>query len=170
MTGSTEIGPMVAVRQFVEGFNNDDVDLPQAACADETSIIDDFPPHEWTGRGATTRWYREMAGMATGYGMSDWSVTLAEPRHVAVSDWQAYVVVPVDVRWMQDGTPVAEDGLHDDGAPRGGRRVAHLGAGLDLELAVRPGRERRESTMGSTAPVRFETDVKPLFRDVTGAR
>jgi len=27
MTGSTEIGPMVAVRQFVEGFNNDDVDL-----------------------------------------------------------------------------------------------------------------------------------------------
>lgn len=36
MTGSTESGPMVAVRQFVEGLNNDDVDLAQAACADET--------------------------------------------------------------------------------------------------------------------------------------
>ena len=110
MTGSTEIGPMVAVRQFVEGFNNDDVDLAQAACADETSIIDDFPPHEWTGRGATTRWYRDMARMATGYGMSDWSVTLDEPRHVTISDRHAYVVVPIDVRWLQDGTPVERTG------------------------------------------------------------
>jgi len=110
MTGSTEIGPMVAVRQFVEGFNNDDVDLAQAACADETSIIDDFPPHEWTGRAATTRWYRDMARMATGYGMSHWSVTLNEPRHVIVSDRHAYVVVPIDVRWLQDGTPVERTG------------------------------------------------------------
>jgi hypothetical protein len=47
MGGSTEIGPMVAVRHFVDGFNKDDVDLMQAACVDETSIIDDFPPHEW---------------------------------------------------------------------------------------------------------------------------
>ena len=110
MTGSTEIGPMVAVRQFVEGFNNDDVDLAQAACADETSIIDDFPPHEWTGHRATTRWYREMARMATGYGMSDWSVALNEPRHVSVSERLAYVVVPVGVRWLQDGTPVERTG------------------------------------------------------------
>ncbi|HEX7263063.1 MAG TPA: nuclear transport factor 2 family protein [Candidatus Dormibacteraeota bacterium] len=105
MTGSTEIGPMVAVRRFVEGFNNDNADLVQAACADDTSIIDDFPPHEWTGRGATTRWYRDMARMATENGMSNPSVTLDEPRHVTVSDRHAYVVVPIDVRWLQDGTP-----------------------------------------------------------------
>ena len=101
---------MVAVRQFVDGFNDDDTDRMQAACTDETSIIDDFPPHEWMGSGATTRWYREMAGMATGYGMSDWSVTLAEPSEVTVSDRQAYVVVPIGVRWMQNGTPVARTG------------------------------------------------------------
>lgn len=104
MTGSTEIGPMLAVRQFIEGFNNDNVDLVQAACADETSIIDDFPPHEWTGRGATTRWYRDLARMATEYGMSDPSVTLDRPRHVTVSDRHAYLVVPIEVRWLQDGT------------------------------------------------------------------
>jgi hypothetical protein len=88
-----------------------DVDLAQAACAEETSIIDDFPPHEWTGRGAATTWYRDMAGMATGYGMSDWSVTLNEPREVTVSDLHAYVVVPVDVRWLQDGTPAERMGF-----------------------------------------------------------
>jgi hypothetical protein len=86
MTESTGIGPMVAVRQFVEGFNNENIDLAQAACDDETSIIDDFPPHEWTGRGATTRWYRDMARMGAEYSMSDPSVTLGEPRHVLVSD------------------------------------------------------------------------------------
>ena len=110
MTGSTEIGPMVAVRRFVEGFNNDDVDLAEAACADETSIIDDLPPHEWTGRGATRRWFRDMARMAAEYGMSDWSVTLDEPRHVMVSDQHAYVVVPIDVRWLQHGTPEERTG------------------------------------------------------------
>jgi hypothetical protein len=110
MKESAGTGPMVAVRQFVEGFNSDDVDRMQAACVDETSIIDDFPPHEWMGRGATTRWYREMAGMAAGYGMSDWSVALDEPRHVAVSDRNAYVVVPIDVRWLQDGAPVERTG------------------------------------------------------------
>ena len=103
MTESTDAGPLMAVRQFVEGFNNDDMDLAAAACADETFIIDDFPPHMWTGRGTATRWYRDMAGMATGYGMSEWSVTLDEPRHVAVSDREAYVVAPVDVRWLQHG-------------------------------------------------------------------
>ncbi len=93
---------MVAVRRFVEGFNNDDVELCQTACSEETSIIDDFPPHEWIGREATTRWYRDMAGMAAEYGMSDWSVLLDEPRYVTVSDRHAYVVVPLAARWLQD--------------------------------------------------------------------
>ena len=110
MTGSAEIGPMVAVHRFVEGFNNDDVDLMQAACAGETSILDDFPPYQWAGHGATTKWYREMAGMAAGYGMSDWSVMFDEPRHLRVSDRLAYVVVPVACRWLEDGTPADRTG------------------------------------------------------------
>lgn len=111
MTGSTALGPMVAVRQFVEGFNDDDPARMQAACQDATSLIDDFPPHEWTGPGATTRWYLEMARMASGYGMSDWSVTLGEPSDITVSDELAYVVVPVDVRWMQHGTATPRTGF-----------------------------------------------------------
>ena len=66
MTGPAETGPMVAVREFVEGFNADDAIRMQAACSDETSIIDYFPPHEWSGSRATTRWYLDMSGMASG--------------------------------------------------------------------------------------------------------
>jgi len=93
---------MGAVRGFVEAFNIDDVQGMQAACTETTSIIDDFPPHEWSGPYATTTWYREMAGMATGGGMSNWSIALGEPRHAIVSDRRAFVVVPADVRWLQD--------------------------------------------------------------------
>ncbi len=110
MEESTQVGPMVAIQRFVDGFNNNDVELSQAACTEETSIIDDFPPHEWMGRGAMTRWYREMSGIATEYGMSDWSVLLDEPRYVTVSDRHAYVVVPLVARWLQDGEPTERTG------------------------------------------------------------
>lgn len=51
-----------------------------------------------------------MAEFAAGYGMSDWSVTVNEPR-VTVSDGEAYAVVPVDVRWLQGGTPDERTGF-----------------------------------------------------------
>jgi ketosteroid isomerase-like protein len=120
---------MAAVRQFVAGFNSNDVQLAQAACADVNSIIDDFPPHEWTGPGATTMWLNDMARMGAEYGMSDAAVTLDESHaQVIVSDKHAYAVVPVDVHWLQDGAPDARAGrltlaLRDE---PGGWRIAAL--------------------------------------------
>ena len=102
---------MLAVHRFVEAFDDDDVALMQATCADETSVVDDFPPYQWTGPAATTRWYRDMAAMAGKYGMSDWSVTVAEPRQLMVSDGLAYVVVPVAARWLEGGTPADRTGF-----------------------------------------------------------
>ena len=101
---------MVAVRRFVEGFNADDADLVQSACTDAISIIDDFPPHQWLGTGATTRWYRDMAEWATGYDMADWSVLLGEPRHVTVSGADAYLVVLFAARWLEEGQPAERKG------------------------------------------------------------
>jgi ketosteroid isomerase-like protein len=101
---------MGALRRFVDAFNADDVAGMQAACTDATSIVDDFPPHAWNGSRATSRWYGEMASMAGRYGMAAWSVALKEPRQVTVSDRDAYVIVPVDVRWSQDGAPAARTG------------------------------------------------------------
>ena len=105
MAGSSDIGPMGPVRQFVESFNTNDAQGMQAACTETTSIIDDFPPHEWSGRDATTAWFREMASMATGEGMAEWSITLGEPLKVVVSHGAAYLAVPADVRWLQNAEP-----------------------------------------------------------------
>ena len=113
---------MASVRQFIEGFNRNDIELAQAACADENSIIDDFPPHEWTGRGATTAWLSDMNRMGAEYGMSDASVDLDEPNaQVTISESRAYVTAVVDVRWLQDGAP----------ARRGGRLTLALRAEAD---------------------------------------
>lgn len=44
---------MAPVQQFIDGFNKGDFKTAAAACAEQTSIIDDFPPHEWHGAGAS---------------------------------------------------------------------------------------------------------------------
>ena len=37
---------MAVVLQFVDGFNKGDLKMLSAACAEQASIIDEFPPHE----------------------------------------------------------------------------------------------------------------------------
>jgi ketosteroid isomerase-like protein len=105
MAGTTEDGPMGTVRDFIEAFNDNDLERAQAAWADAGSITDDFPPHEWTGIGAPTSWMGDMARLSSICGMSDIVVRLDEPRHVMVSGDHAYVVVPIDVRWLANGAP-----------------------------------------------------------------
>jgi ketosteroid isomerase-like protein len=100
----TDLGPMTAVRAFVKAFNNEDADGAEAACVDDMQIIDDFPPYQWTGGQAVARWFDDMARMAEKYAMSEPSVALKDPLHVIVSDHSAYVVVPIDVRWRENGT------------------------------------------------------------------
>jgi hypothetical protein len=48
---SEETDVMAAVFQWVDGFNKGDMKAAVAACAAETSIIDNIPPHEWHGAG-----------------------------------------------------------------------------------------------------------------------
>jgi len=43
---------MAPVNQFINGFNKGDIKTALAACAEQTSIIDEFPPYEWHGAGA----------------------------------------------------------------------------------------------------------------------
>jgi ketosteroid isomerase-like protein len=111
MTRATDIGPMEAVRRFVDAFNRNEIALAMTACADEMTIIDDFAPYQWSGTGAAAAWSRDMAGMASKYGMSTWSVGLDEPRMEVVSDRGAYLVVPIDVRWLQDGSAAERRGF-----------------------------------------------------------
>ena len=111
VVASQEADVMAPVRQFVSGFNKSDIKMAQAACADQTIIIDDFSPHEWRGSGATSKWFRDLTRMGKKNGMSDSFVTLLKPRQVDVTSAHAYVVVPINLRYNDKGQLVKRTGL-----------------------------------------------------------
>src|SRR6185295_11116823 len=51
---------MKPLHQFVDGLNKGDIKSAVAACADQTSIIDEFPPHAWHGTGACSKWAEDF--------------------------------------------------------------------------------------------------------------
>lgn len=101
---------MVVVRQFVDGFNKGDVKSAVAACAAETSIIDEFPPHEWHGPGACAKWAADYDANAKKDGITDGIVTLTTPKHVTVTGDRAYVVIPSNYEYKQPGKAMKQTG------------------------------------------------------------
>ena len=81
-----------------------------AACADQTSILDEFPPYEWHGAGACTKWMNDYDADAKKNGITDGFVALSAPRHVDVAADHAYVVVPANYAFKEKGKPVQETG------------------------------------------------------------
>jgi ketosteroid isomerase-like protein len=101
---------MAVVRQFVDGFNKGDVKTAVAACAEQASIIDEFPPYEWHGMGACSKWADDYDADAKKNGITDGSVRLGKPRHIDIAGDQAYVVVPANYTYKQRGKLVREIG------------------------------------------------------------
>jgi ketosteroid isomerase-like protein len=101
---------MKSVHQFIDGFNKGDIKTALAACAEQTSIIDEFPPHEWHGAGACATWANDFDAYAKKNGITDSAVTLGTPRHVDVTGDRAYVVVPVDYTYKVKGKPAKQTG------------------------------------------------------------
>jgi ketosteroid isomerase-like protein len=105
---SEETDVLAPIHQFVEGFNKGDAKSALAACAEETSIIDEFAPHEWHGAGACAKWADDYMANAKKDDITDGVVTLRKPSHVTVSGDRAYVVVPSDYTWKQKGKAMKE--------------------------------------------------------------
>jgi SnoaL-like domain len=108
LSQKTEV--MTPVHQFVDGFNKGDTKTAVAACAEQTSIIDEFPPHEWHGKDACLNWANDFDADAKKNGITDGVVTLAQPRHIDITADRAYVVVPADYTFKQNGKVVKETG------------------------------------------------------------
>ena len=99
---------MAPIHQFVDGFNKGDAKTALAACAEQTSIIDEFPPHEWHGAGACAKWADDYESNAKKAKITDGFVTLGKPRHIDITADRAYVVIPTDYVFKQNGKPMKE--------------------------------------------------------------
>ncbi len=107
---SAQTAVLATVHGFVDGFNKGDTIMMLAVCADQTSILDEFPPHEWHGKGACATWASDFDADAKKNGITDGAVTLGDPSHVDITSDRAYVVIPADYSFKQKGKPVSEIG------------------------------------------------------------
>jgi ketosteroid isomerase-like protein len=107
---SAQSDVMATVQQFVNGFNKGDLKSALAACAPSAIIIDDFPPHEWSGAGACATWAAAYGADSDRQGITGGIVTLATPWRVDVTGERAYAVIPATYTYKQHGKPVTEAG------------------------------------------------------------
>jgi hypothetical protein len=101
---------MTTLRKSIDNFNKGDVKAFTAACADQASVIDEFPPYAWHGAGACAKWADDYAADAKKNGITDGVVILGAPLHVDVIADRAYVVVRANYRFKQNGKWVQETG------------------------------------------------------------
>ncbi len=101
---------MKAVHQWVDSLNKGNTKAAVAACAEETSIVDEFPPHEWHGPGVCSKWARELEAYNRKIGLTDGVVTLGQVQRVDITADHAYVVAPADFHFKQNGKPGEELG------------------------------------------------------------
>ena len=107
---SDKLDVMASVHQFIDGFNKGDTKTALAACAAQTSIVDDFPPHAWQGPTACSDWANDFDADAKKQGITDPIVTLGKPWRVDVTGDRAYAVVPAKYTYKQHAKPVTESG------------------------------------------------------------
>jgi ketosteroid isomerase-like protein len=114
LTGSSEASEktdvMATVHQFIDGFNKGDAKAALEACAAQASIVDEFPPYAWQGATACSDWANDFEANSKKFKITDTVVTVGKAKHVEVTGDRAYVVVPANYNYKQDGKPVVETG------------------------------------------------------------
>ena len=102
-------GVMAPINQFMDGFARGDMKI--AAAAHEASggtIVDEVPPHLWTGRTAFADWGADLAKDDKAAGISAEKVVLAAQTRKEVTGDHGYVVAPAVFTYMQKGVAMRE--------------------------------------------------------------
>ena len=58
---------MAVLQRFIDAFNKGDMKSALATCADVTSVIDDFPPHECTAQELAPSGLTPSSGASANY-------------------------------------------------------------------------------------------------------
>jgi hypothetical protein len=86
---------MSPVHQFIDGFNKgNDKAVKASFVTTGLAIIDEVPPHVWTGPNALAAWIKDLAATDRKEGNTDQSVTLGTPTREIAAGTRGYVVVP----------------------------------------------------------------------------
>jgi hypothetical protein len=102
---------VAVVNVFNDGLNKGDMKAAAAAYAPSASIIDEFPPHIWTGPSALQDWAKDFGADSQKHGVTEPVMTLEKPRHVTIEGDRAYAVIPALYAFKEQGKAVKEPGI-----------------------------------------------------------
>jgi len=98
------------IRQFIDSFNKGDAKTAAATHAAGASIIDEPPPHYWTGPGAFGAWAADLDKDAKAHGDTDGKVTLGATTFESVTGDHAYAVMNAVYGYTEKGVAMREHG------------------------------------------------------------
>ena len=96
------------VTGIIDKFNGGDVKAWLSAQDDNALIVDEFPPHTWSGAGSPKKWLDAYAKDAETNGITGGRVDYGQPLQARSDGSNAYVVLPTTYRFMQKGQKMAE--------------------------------------------------------------
>ena len=79
-----------------------------ATCDDDAAVIDDFPPFEWHGLGACSRWRKDQDTDSRKEGITDAAGRIGNPQQLMISGNRAYAVLPATWTFTKKGKRVSE--------------------------------------------------------------
>ena len=103
---SEQTDVMAVVHQWMDALDKGDLKSFVALCAEQTSIRDDIPPHEWHGPGACSKWWSDYDAFAKTNEITDGLVILGKPLQFYVTGDHAYVVTRDDFTYKMKGKPM----------------------------------------------------------------
>jgi ketosteroid isomerase-like protein len=103
--------PMWVVGKWLDAFNGADKASITAICADEAAVIDDFPPHEWHGAGACSRWFEDFGALSKAQGVTNARIDIDAPSHTESNANFAYLVIPARLSFKLKDKPVQDRGI-----------------------------------------------------------
>jgi ketosteroid isomerase-like protein len=104
--------PLAAVQQYLDGFNNGDIEVMAASFDSPGSILDGMSPHLWVGPAAARDWYRDVLVEGEQHGAAGYFVAIGEPLQNSVTGDSAYVVVPATMSFNLGGKQITQTGAH----------------------------------------------------------
>jgi hypothetical protein len=99
---------MTAPRAFVAGLDTGKLDDAAATLTADATLLDEFPPHAWSGPDAFKRWAADyVAANKVGH-VTGGKVALGDPIVAEATGDVAYVVAPASETFKQNGVRMAE--------------------------------------------------------------
>jgi hypothetical protein len=99
---------MTAPRAFVAGLDTGTIETAAAVMTADATMIDEFPPHAWSGPDAFKRWLADFAAANKAANIVAGKVKLGDPIVAEATGDVAYVVAAASETYKQNGVRMAE--------------------------------------------------------------